>query len=72
MKICNKDMQQRYSIETSQDHPKKSTMYLFYPLSHLFSGSHGIGCMLQRYATVICNKDMQSTDAMKLCHTDIQ
>ena len=29
-------------METGQDHRKKSTMYLFYPLSHV-SGSHGIG-----------------------------
>ena len=36
-----------YSIETCQDHPKKSTMYLFYPFSHVD--------MLQRYATEICN-----------------
>ena len=40
-------MPYRYSIETCQDHPNKSTMYLFYPLSHVD--------MLSRYATEICN-----------------
>ena len=41
MKLRNKDMQQRYSIETSKDHPKKSGIF------HVD--------MLYRYATEICN-----------------